>query len=151
MLAFHVVPCIDERLQRIVSAYMHFLEADLCGDVGVDRNQVDATKVGFAVVLTWQVGHIVGRVAVVIDADAQVVGELYQLELKPCCQPAIGEGASKNNGFAAVEPQWVVLRGVVMPFITNLLAADFAKLVWVRFHPVGDIFLPRLEEPVVTG
>jgi hypothetical protein len=46
---------------------------------------------------------------------------------------------------------WVVLLGVVMPTITSLLAADFAKLAWVRFHPVGDIFLPRLEEPVVTG
>jgi hypothetical protein len=74
-----------------------------------------------------------------------------QHELKPCCQPALGEGARKNDGFAGVEEQWVVLLGVVMPFITSLIAADFAKLVWVRFHPAGDIFLPRLEEPVVTG
>jgi hypothetical protein len=43
------------------------------------------------------------------------------------------------------------LRGVVLPFITFLLAADFAKHVWVRFHPAEDYFLPRLEEPVVTG
>jgi hypothetical protein len=38
-----------------------------------------------------------------------------------------------------------------MPFITSLLAADFAKLAWVRFHPAEDIFLPRLEERGVTG
>jgi hypothetical protein len=50
--------------------------------------------------------------------------ELYQLELKPCCQPAIGEGASKNNGFDGVEEHWVVLLGVELPFITYLLAAD---------------------------
>jgi hypothetical protein len=129
---------------------MHFLEVVLCGDVAVYRNQVDATEVGFAVVRTWEVGHIVGRVAVVIDADAQEVGELYQLELKPCCLPAIGGGASKNDGFAAVVEHWVVLRGVVMPFITYLLAADFAKHVWVRCHPAEDYILPRLEEPVVT-
>jgi hypothetical protein len=54
--------------------------------------------------------------------------------------------------FAGVEKHWVVLLGVVMPAFTSLLAADFAKLAWVRFHPAEDIFLPRrLEGPVVTG
>ena len=37
VLAFLVVPGLDERLLRIVSAYMHFLEVVLCGDVAVNR------------------------------------------------------------------------------------------------------------------
>ena len=46
MFAFLVVPGIDELLFLIVAAYMHFEEVVLCCDVGVNRNQVDATKVG---------------------------------------------------------------------------------------------------------
>jgi hypothetical protein len=113
VLAFLVVPGIDELLVLIVGAYMHFEEVVLCCDVGVNRNQVDATSVGVAVRLTWEASHIRGRVAVFIDADIQEVGKLYQHELKPRCLPAVGEGARKNNGFAGVEVQWVVLRGGV--------------------------------------
>ena len=65
--------------------------------------------------------------------------------------PAVGEGTRKNNGFAGVEVQWVVLVCVVMPELAFLLAADFAKPAWVRFLPGEDIYFPRLEEPVVTG
>jgi hypothetical protein len=130
---------------------MHFFEVVLCGDVAVNRNQVDATKVGFAVVLTWEASHIEGRVAVSIDADVQGEGKLYQHELKPCCQPALGEGARKNNGFAGVEVQWVVLRGVVFPCQDYLLAADFAQRAWVAAHPGEEIFLVRLEKAPVTG
>jgi hypothetical protein len=55
VLAFLVVPGIDELLLLIVGAYMYFEEVVLCCDVGANRNQVDATKVGVAVILTWEV------------------------------------------------------------------------------------------------
>ena len=54
---------------------MHFEEVRLCCDVVVYRDQVDTTKAGVAVVVTWEVGHVVGRVPVLIDADFQEVGK----------------------------------------------------------------------------
>ena len=66
--------------------------------------------------------------------------------------PAVGEGARKNNGFAGVEVQWVVLLCVVMPMISwvELLAADFSQLAWVAFHPGEEIFFVLLEEDDVA-
>ena len=133
VLAFLVVPAIDELLLLIVAAYMHFEEVILCCDVGVHRNQVDATKVGAAVILTCEAGHISGRVAFLIDADSQIEGNLYQLELKPCCLPAVGEGARKNNDIVSVEVEGVVLGWVLMSWQAVLRAADFAKPPWILF------------------
>ena len=120
VFAFLEVPGIDELLLLIVAAYMHFEEVVLCCDVGVhrNRNQVDATKVGAAVILTCERGHISGRVAGLIDADSQIEGNLYQLELKPCCLPAVGEEVpGKTMALAlavSVEVEGVVLGWVLM-------------------------------------
>ena len=53
-------PGIDELFLLIVAAYMHFEEVVLCCDVGVNMNQVGATKVGVAAILTCERGHISG-------------------------------------------------------------------------------------------
>ena len=130
---------------------MHFEEVVLCCDGGVNRNQVGATKVGVAVIPTWERGHISGRVAVFIDADSQEEGKLYQLELKPRCLPAVGGGARENNGLVSVEVHGVVLVCVVMPFQAFLLAADFAKRAWVEFHPGEEVSFVLREAAEVTG
>ena len=133
---------------------MHFEEVVLCCDVGANRNQVDATKVGVAVILTWEVfAMLQGELrALLMPIPKKKANWLYQHELKPRCQPAgVGGGARKNNGFAGVEVQWVVLRGVVFPCQDYLLAADFAQRAWVAAHPGEEIFLVRLEEAPVTG
>jgi hypothetical protein len=52
---------------------------------------------------------------------------------------------------AGVEVQWVVVRGVVIPFQDYLLAADFEQRAWVASHPGGDMFFVRHEEAEITG
>ena len=94
---------------------------------------------GPAVWRTWERGHILRRVAVVIDAQSQGVGILDQLELEPRCLPAVGEGARKNKGAVGVEVLAVVVRGVVMSLRLFRLATDFDKQAWVCVHPVEEL------------
>jgi hypothetical protein len=59
-----------------VVAFVHCKAVCLCWNGGEYRNQVDTTRAGPAAWQTWERGHVLGRVAVVIDAEFQGVGKL---------------------------------------------------------------------------